>query len=86
MIPVEYMTLSKSTKTTKKYGSPYLEPLPEPQHPWVKVKKVKFHNMKVRRQRMRNKMEALKLQQQRDNEVNNTYYLTGRLHIGIKIV
>jgi len=64
------MKLSKSTRTPKKYASPYLKPLPKPHHPWIKVKEVKFHNMSVRKQRMRNKMKAI----QRDKVVNNVHH------------
>jgi len=68
------MKLPKSTRPTKKYSSPYLEPLPQPHHPWTKVKEVMFHNMNVRRQRTRNKMKTIQLQQQHDKEVNNNHH------------
>jgi len=67
------MKLPKSTKLTKKYASPYLEPLPEPNHTWAKVKKVKFHNKNVRKQKMFNKMKTIQLQQKLETEVNNDY-------------
>lgn len=68
------MKLPKSTRSTKKYTSPYLEPLPQPHHPWTKVKEVTFHNMKVKKQRMHNKMKAIQLQQQHEKEVNNNHH------------
>lgn len=79
LISVKYIKLPKSTRSTKKYSSPYLEPLPQPDHPWSKVKEVKFHNMKVRKQRMRNKMKAIQLQQQYDKEVNNNHHTRNSL-------
>ena len=74
-ISVKYKKLPKSTKSTKKYTSPYLEPLPEPHHPWSKEKAVKFHNMNIRNQRMHNNMKAIQLQQQHDKEVNNGHHI-----------
>jgi len=68
------MKLPKSTRSTKKYTSPYLEPLPQPHHPWIKVKEVNFHNKNVRQQRMRNKMKAIQLQQQHNKEVNDNHH------------
>lgn len=74
LILVEYIKLPKSTKSTKNYASPYLEPLPEPRHPWNKVKAVKFHNVNVRKQMIYNKMKTIQLQKQLEKEVNNDHH------------
>lgn len=74
LILVEYIKLPKSTKSTKSYASPYLEPLLEPRHPWNKVKDVKFHNMNVRKQMMYNKMKTIQLQKKLEKEVNNDHH------------
>jgi len=68
------MKLPKSNRSTKKYTSPYLEPLPQPHHPWTNVKEVMFHNMKVKKQRMQNKMKVIQMQQQYEKEVNNNHH------------
>ncbi|XP_060846424.1 uncharacterized protein LOC132926100 [Rhopalosiphum padi] len=78
---LKYMKLPKSTKLTKKYASPYLEPLPEPNHTWAKVKKVKFHNKNVRKQKMFNKMKTIQLQQKLETEMHDEKNITMRMKI-----
>ncbi|XP_008186844.1 uncharacterized protein LOC100570313 isoform X2 [Acyrthosiphon pisum] len=78
---LEYMKLPKSTRSTKKYTSPYLEPLPQPHHPWIKVKEVNFHNKNVRQQRRHNKMKAIQLQQQHNKELEEEKKTTIRMNI-----
>ncbi|KAE9523788.1 hypothetical protein AGLY_015848 [Aphis glycines] len=76
---LEYIKLPKSTKSTKNYASPYLEPLPEPRHLWNKVKEVKFHNMNVRKQMMYNKMKTIQLQKKLEKELHDKKYITMRM-------
>lgn len=71
MILVKYIRLPK--RTLIKYDSPYLEPLPEPVISRAEEKKIQWHNMKVKKQKMLEQLKAMEHQRLQKIEVKNIY-------------
>jgi len=70
LVSVEYIKLPEAKRKPIKYSSPYLEPLPETEIPWTKMKEIKQHNINVKKQKIRENAKVKKKQDLNEMAVN----------------